>query len=882
MLGPRIGLAIGPHIGLAVGVGADEVGIGGLVVEGHVFWRGDSNVVGQGTSDHMDNGLGLQNSYSGSTERHYYGVAITNPVSWVDVARRDLQPYDIVGNPAVGPQLSFGRYARLYGGWSTTLVQSTMALNGSTSAHWAPASTSPNNPKNLHNQFLDFADAELAASGKPISAIIDAIGVNNASDNTLTANYASDLAATELALRAKYGASWLYVLVRVNVNMTGGGTLANRNTIRAAQDAFAAAHPTNCIVVNMDRISVSNSALHYTADEQASCGNWIAEKVCEKLRPGRSWDLGSGSAPWVQSYNEPTARSQTSTGDLTVRGPARSRAGDWEYLLIGQGTNAVAPALTTAQGFTAVASVQGVSVFSGSDQYLYLYERRCDQATLDANDGRMPDPVITDNNTSKQALIFSVRNAYQPGAYASAIEAVQMTASNAFSTSPSATGTTTLGANRLVLHLQTGFCGSPNAASAWADATLAGFALLRDSTDDTNETSSIAAGTLAAAGATGTVTGTRAAATLMENAVVAVKPPLGSSDTELTATLTDATDPITGGQNEVYTVQVTNAGANAATSVQVAVTLDSNLVYVSATGTGWSINRVGQVVTCTLASLAVGAASPITITATTPLSTMTITTTAQVTCANASSLSLSQATSVQVTASQDGTSGIYVPADATEWGNLALTAPNFQWGCQDAASPLAAAIGGVTLAAGGSGQTYQDAITGWSRKAVGTQDNTTEDWVSSSASLPDVSATSVLLLLYWKPPAANPAASRRVCLMGTTTTVSVQVSSAGKPILFAGANNGTATNAVTGSSPIPLVVKYNRTGSESKLFTLNEKLSVAFSGTATGKQVLLGGAGVAAQNEFLYAALWTGAAAEMSDATIKSMLQTLGWAPSWT
>ena len=858
---------------------------GGLTQNGVVVLLGDSNTVGLADVTHMDNGLGWQNAYSSVQMTWHYATSTTDPMTWIDVARQDLQPYDPTpGNPAIGPEQALGRYLVQYHGFDAPVEMYKFAASGLKATNVTTTAASPLTPKRLILQLQDGIDTILANSGKQLGVVVYALGTNDAGTDANSDAFAANLADTEAFLRLHYGPNFLFCILLVNSNMTAAGTLANRNKIRAAALAFAAAHPVNCIAVTPDRIPVSNSNLHYVADEEGSVGNMLGEAISEALRPRRAWDFGSSTGPaaWLQSNNEPTVRSQiAASGNLTPRGPARDKAGDWHYLLVGQGTEAVAPALTTANGFTLVAS--GFSTTAGLNQYLALYERICDQATLDANGGRMPDPVVTDGTTSKQAVIFSVRNAYKPGVLSSAIEATQLTANNASNTPVSAAGVTTLGTNRLIAAFQTGFASVANGGSGWTDATLSGFALVRDSFDDINETSALATGTLAAAGASGTVTGTRAGNTIMENLIVAIRPLMPATDTELTATFTDATDPITGGQNEVYTFSLTNAGNSAASSITATITLDSNLTYVSATGTGWTIGRSGQVITATLASLAAGTpASDVTITATTPLSSLTVTTTVAVTCSNAASLNLSQASVVQVTASKDATSNIFVPASATEWTNLGLTAPDFQWECQDAASPLAAAIGGITLASAGTGHTYQDTVSGWSRKGIGTQDNLTQDWASTNAGLPDVASNSVMYLILHRPPASNPAAARKVATVGTSPATSIQVTATGKYTFIGGANTANSTTTVTGGGVVPLVLKYNRTGSETKGYTNADKVTVTFSGTGTGKQVLLGGSTASASQEFLAVYLWKGANAEMTDAQVKSMLQTLGWTIGWT
>jgi hypothetical protein len=62
---------------------------------------------------------------------------------------------------------------------------------------------------------------------------------------------------------------------------------------------------------------------------------------------------------------------------------------------------------------------------------------------------------------------------------------------------------------------------------------------------------------------------------------------------------------------------VTNTGAANATNLTVTDVIPASLVFQSATGAGWTCNQAAGTVTCTRASLAPGAAPPITITVTT-------------------------------------------------------------------------------------------------------------------------------------------------------------------------------------------------------------------------------------------------------------------------
>ncbi|MEK8019652.1 MAG: DUF11 domain-containing protein, partial [Candidatus Parabeggiatoa sp.] len=99
---------------------------------------------------------------------------------------------------------------------------------------------------------------------------------------------------------------------------------------------------------------------------------------------------------------------------------------------------------------------------------------------------------------------------------------------------------------------------------------------------------------------------------------------------DLSITQTESSDPVFTGAALSYTLIVNNAGPDSATDVQVTDTLPSGVVFGSATGTDWTCNEATGTVTCTLASLNVGAANPITINLTAPGTAGNITNTATI------------------------------------------------------------------------------------------------------------------------------------------------------------------------------------------------------------------------------------------------------------
>jgi uncharacterized repeat protein (TIGR01451 family) len=117
----------------------------------------------------------------------------------------------------------------------------------------------------------------------------------------------------------------------------------------------------------------------------------------------------------------------------------------------------------------------------------------------------------------------------------------------------------------------------------------------------------------AAPSVTNTVTVAGGGGTNTNNSFTLVTP-VSAPDLSVLKTSTAAT--FIQGQNEVYTIQVNNVGNGASSgTITVTDTLDTNLTFVSASGSGWSCSGAGRVVTCTTSAvIAAGAsAQPITL-----------------------------------------------------------------------------------------------------------------------------------------------------------------------------------------------------------------------------------------------------------------------------
>lgn len=234
----------------------------------------------------------------------------------------------------------------------------------------------------------------------------------------------------------------------------------------------------------------------------------------------------------------------------------------------------------------------------------------------------------------------------------------------------------------------------------------------------------------------------------------------------------------------------------------------------------------------------------------------------------------------------DATSGIALPQDSTEVlamltaAGSSRGAPLLHYNFQDSGSPIADANAIVNLPLVGSGASYQQAVTGWSALCARLTEATTGGWLSTDTALPDLSTTSILIYAVLFMPAAAPAATRNLVMAGTTTLTAARWTTASMANHLSGANQQTGT-ANPSSRVMPVVLKYDRTGGVSKLYTDQEALTATHSAAVTGKRLAFGSNGSAASAGYVQGIVWTGADAEWSDAEVKTFLQTAGWTIPW-
>lgn len=365
----------------------------------------------------------------------------------------------------------------------------------------------------------------------------------------------------------------------------------------------------------------------------------------------------------------------------------------------------------------------------------------------------------------------------------------------------------------------------------------------------------------------------------------------GVAQTTLTVALTDSTDPVITAVNFTYAAVVTNTGSNSATSVSATVTLDASLTFVSGSGTGWTVNAVGQVVTCTRVTLAVGAGPTITIIVTSGGAAVTASSTLAATASNAPAPTPSTQTTAVKLVAKDPTSGRRLPASATQWADhvayfLAIGTANFPnitvaslWLLQEPSGNLADSIGSVALTQSGVGHLYQQAVTGWTAQMVQTVDGVAgQKWINSTTA-PNDNTTDTMLIGYLVVPAASPLVVRDV--VGSSVKCDLRFNTTGKlRQVFGASQDLTVDNRGT----VVLVgIQVDNTNSVSACYTTSEKLIGTYSLPASSVALWIGGqtstpSGCGA----LYMFQLTGANARLTAANIKALYQSLGETIPWT
>lgn len=245
----------------------------------------------------------------------------------------------------------------------------------------------------------------------------------------------------------------------------------------------------------------------------------------------------------------------------------------------------------------------------------------------------------------------------------------------------------------------------------------------------------------------------------------------------------------------------------------------------------------------------------------------------------------------------DAQSGKATPATATEWSTVLAKAKDMSGGpasiylMQDMSGGAADVLGSNQLLETGAGAghfSYRNVVPGWSRLALGTIHGTVDiGFVKQGGNLPSEQMNAYLLLAYVM--IMNDAGVDTGILSTCDASFYAAIKTGTRYITTGGSGGPVATGskALPIGSVFPVWLKYDPfTAKVVKVYTPYEVIGQqSLTPSDQGPEVDFGIAlatGLFASNaRYLYGTLFTGAAAQKSDATIGTITQQLGWDVTW-
>lgn len=119
-----------------------------------------------------------------------------------------------------------------------------------------------------------------SAPSTPVPVIVWIQGESDSSNSTYAANYGTNLSAFFASLESDIPAlaGCRKVIAKLHPNC-GVGTPTTTAQIRAAQDAYQAAHPTTCATVEVSDLALQGDNVHYTEAAAITLGHRIAAAI---------------------------------------------------------------------------------------------------------------------------------------------------------------------------------------------------------------------------------------------------------------------------------------------------------------------------------------------------------------------------------------------------------------------------------------------------------------------------------------------------------------------------------------------------------------------------------------------------------------------------
>ncbi|SRR6266436_892239 len=238
-----------------------------------------------------------------------------------------------------------------------------------------------------------------------------------------------------------------------------------------------------------------------------------------------------------------------------------------------------------------------------------------------------------------------------------------------------------------------------------------------------------------------------------------------------------------------------------------------------------------------------------------------------------------------INATKDATSGVFVPQNASEWASvmagagIASGSPANAWNLQEASGNMTDFLGARNLTATGV-LTYQQPVTGWTRLGIKSVDASSTQYASTA--IPAMNGASAMLLQYVSFNTVAPIATRGICYLGFNTVQQTQFLTSGKLNSRSGGNNAAGNTVYAAGAVIPILTRYNLTGTSFFTYTKDEVLAPTWNTSSGTTLIVVGDHTSACDCTVMYAAFWTGPSAEITQAQGRSLIRTLGnglWSP---
>lgn len=240
---------------------------------------------------------------------------------------------------------------------------------------------------------------------------------------------------------------------------------------------------------------------------------------------------------------------------------------------------------------------------------------------------------------------------------------------------------------------------------------------------------------------------------------------------------------------------------------------------------------------------------------------------------------------------QDATSLKYIPQSSSEWTSLlsgsGISNPALLWMFNQTSGACLDQIGSINGTVSGpfAGPTYLTTVTGWATKGILFHNGNNDKVVSNDTGLPDVSTTSMLVLMW----AEIPNVFRgllNVGLRGNSPQQTAYAAPVGSGNQFQVSTHAGQNDTFDADGGVHcLALQVNRAAPRVSLTTDSTQVTTTFDGSLNGKEICVGasdfggGSGDAAGGSVLYMAAWFGSAAELTLTQLTSLVSLMSTGP---